>query len=98
MEQLDAAAPLPILLPTPATLQRQLRSTGELRLAHLGAPDEQWGDLLAHTLSLDSTQRVRLSGAAVEAWRAALEQRGVRSGRLQTGVVEDAGLRLELLR
>lgn len=98
VEQLDAAAPLPILLPTPATLQRQLRSTGELRLAHLGAPDEQWSDLLARTLSLDSTQRVRLSGAAVEAWRAALEQRGVRSGRLQTGVFEDAGLRLELLR
>ena len=53
-------------------LQRLLRSSGELRLAHLGAPDEQWGDLLARTLSLDSTQRVRLSGAAAEAWREAL--------------------------
>jgi len=78
VEQLDASTALPTLLPTPGTLLRQLRSAGELNLPQLGTPDEQWGDLLARTLSLDSTLRVGLVGAQAEAWRAELERRGVR--------------------
>jgi hypothetical protein len=98
VEQLDAAAPLPVLLPTAGTLLRQLRESGELHLAQLGAPDEQWAELLAHTLSLDSTLHASLAGAHAEAWQAELERRGVRRGRLQAGGSEDQGLRLKLLR
>jgi hypothetical protein len=96
-EQLDAGTPLPTLLPSAATLQRQLRHDGELRLA-LGAPEPQWGELLARALSLDSTQRVGLSGAQAEAWRVALEAQGVRGGRLQLLDGQGAGLHLQLLR
>ncbi|MDD0843666.1 DUF4892 domain-containing protein [Pseudomonas sp. Gutcm_11s] len=98
VEQLDARAPLAQLLPTPATLQRQLRSSGELKLPALGEPDEQWGDLLARTLSLDSTMRLSLNGKHAAAWQAELERRGVRSGRLQPGSAEGEGLRLQQLR
>lgn len=97
VEQLDASAALPVLLPTAGTLLRQLRTSGELNLP-LGEPDEQWGDLLARTLSLDSTLRVELSGAAAEAWRGELERRGVRGHRLQAGESAGEGLRLQQLR
>lgn len=97
-EQLDASAALPALLPTPATLLRQLRSSGELSLPQLGEPDEQWGDLLARTLSLDSTLRVGLSGASAEVWRTELERRGVRGNRLQISDPEGQGMRLQQLR
>jgi hypothetical protein len=98
VEQLDSARPLAQLLPTPGTLLRQLKSSGELNLAQLGEPDEQWGDLLARTLSLDNTLRVSLSGTHAAAWLAELERRGVRDRRLQAGEATGAGLRLQQLR
>lgn len=97
-EQLDGTAPLAQLLPTPGTLLRQLKSSGELNLAQLGAPDEQWGDLLVRALSLDNTLRVSLSGAHAEAWLAELESRGVRGRRLQLAATTGKGLRLQQLR
>ncbi|MBD9425627.1 DUF4892 domain-containing protein [Pseudomonas sp. PDM15] len=98
VEQLDAGTALPALLPTAGTLLRQLKSSGELSLPQLSAPDEQWGDLLARTLSLDSTLRVGLAGAQAEAWRTELERRGVRGNRLQVVASEGAGLSLQQLR
>jgi|SRR5690606_33122311 len=98
VEQLDAREALPVLLPTAGTLLRQLRSSGELNLMQVEAADETWADLLARTLSLDSTLRVALSGAQADAWRAELVQRGVRGNRLQVIDADAAGLRLQALR
>lgn len=97
-EQLDAATPLPDILPAAATLRRQLRQSGQLALPQLGEPDERWAELLANALLLDRTLRVSLNGPAAEAWRAALEQRGVRTSRLETGETEGSGLLLRMLR
>ncbi|OEC56850.1 DUF4892 domain-containing protein [Pseudomonas sp. ENNP23] len=98
-EQLDAAAPLGELLPTPATLLRELKSSGELHLPTLPAvPSEAWATLLARGLNLDSTLRVSLGGAGAEAWREALVGQGVRAARLELGTSREAGLHLEWLR
>lgn len=98
-EQLDANAPLGELLPTPDTLMRELKSSGELHLARL--PDEppaNWATLLARSLNLDSTLRVSLAGPGAEAWREALVGQGVRAARLELGEGEEPGLHLILLR
>lgn len=97
-EQLDAATPLPLILPAPATLLRLLRQSEQLALPKLGEPDEPWAELLANTLLLDRTLRVSLNGSTAVAWRTALEQRGVRSSRLETGETEGSGLLLRMLR
>lgn len=97
-EQLDAASALAPVLPVAATLLRQLREQGELALPNLGAPDAAWSELLARTLSLDSTLRISLSGPAAAAWRVALEQQGVRATRLEQGDVTGSGLLLQPLR
>lgn len=98
VEQLQAAAPLAAILPTPATLLRQLRDSGELRLVDLGEPAPDWLNLLARSLKQDSTLRVSLSGPTAAAWREALVEQGVRAARLELGAGEQAGLRLEVLR
>jgi hypothetical protein len=99
VEQLNASTSLGELLPSPATLLRQLRSDGVLALSGLGAePGEAWSALLAHSLNLDSTLRVSLTGAAAEAWRQALVEHGVRAARLELGESAGEGLRLEILR
>ena len=98
-EQFDAAAPLGELLPTSATLLRQLKSTGELDFAKLsGAPDETWLRLLSRGLNLDTGLRVSVSGPNAEAWRQALLKQGVRAARMETGSNEGSGLHIELLR
>ena len=97
-EQLDAAAPLADILPAAATLRKKLRQSGQLALPKLGEPDDTWAELLANTLLLDRTLRVSLNGASAEAWRATLEQRGVRASRLETGETEGSGLLLRMLR
>lgn len=98
-EQLDASAPLGELLPTPDTLMRELKSSGELHLARLPAePTEAWATLLGRCLNLDSTLRISLAGAGAEAWREALVAQGVRAARLELGDSKDAGLHLNLLR
>lgn len=99
VEQLDSATPLGELLPTPGTLLRQLRSTGELALPRLaGEPTPAWSELLARSLNLDSTLRVSLSGPHAEAWREALVQQRVRAARLELENSAAPGLRLKLLR
>lgn len=97
-ELFSADAPLPTVLPTPATLQRQLKSTGELRLPNQAEPSSEWVELLARSLNLDSTLRVTLSGAQAQAWRDALIEQRVRASRLEFGEAEVNGVRVNVLR
>jgi len=99
VEQFDAAAPLGDLLPTSATLLRELKSTGELDFPKLtGDPDEAWVRLISRGLNLDTTLRVSVSGPNAEAWRQALIGQGVRTARMEAGSVDGAGLHIQLLR
>ncbi len=99
VEQFQASAPLGELLPTSATLLRELKSTGNLNLPMLnGAPKEPWTTLLSRGLNLDSSLRVTVSGAQSEAWREALINNGVRAARLETGTTQTLGLALDLIR
>jgi hypothetical protein len=99
VEQFDAAAALGDLLPTSATLLRELKSTGELDFPKLtDAPDDTWVRLISRGLNLDATLRVSISGAKAEAWRQALIGLGVRAARMETGSIEGSGLHFELLR
>jgi hypothetical protein len=99
VEQFQATAPLGELLPTSATLLRQLKSTGELDLPMLtAAPAEPWITLLSRGLNLDSQLRVTLDGQQAEAWREALTGKGVRAARLEAGDTRAAGLKIELIR
>ena len=97
-ELLNANAPLGEVLPTPATLQRQLKNTGELRLAKQVEPSAAWTELLARSLRLDSTLRVTISGAQAEAWRNALVEQRVRASRLELGEADVSGVQLNVLR
>ncbi|OLU29051.1 DUF4892 domain-containing protein [Pseudomonas sp. PA15(2017)] len=97
-ELLAADQPLAKVLPTPATLSRQLKSAGELRLPGQGEPRPEWTELLARSLNLDSTLRVSLSGANAEAWREALIEERVRAARLEIGESSGDGLRIDVLR
>nr|WP_093459201.1 DUF4892 domain-containing protein [Pseudomonas sp. NFR16] len=101
VEQMQASAPLGTLLPTSATLLRELKSTGKLDLPMLtGAPEDPWLTLLSRGLNLDSTLRIVLSGAQREAWLQALVDKGVRKARLEVGSKdnESPGLTLEVIR
>ena len=99
VEQFEAGAPLGELLPTSATLLRQLKSTGELSLPKLaGDPDDTWLRLISRGLNLDTTQRVTISGPKAEAWRQALIGQGVRAARMEAGSADSVGLRIDLLR
>ncbi|MCI1736819.1 MAG: DUF4892 domain-containing protein [Pseudomonas veronii] len=99
VEQIDAGTPLGELLPTSATLLRELKSTGELDFPALGAdPDATWLTLISRGLNLDTTLRVSLTGPHAEAWRQALIDKGVRAARLETGTEPAKGLHLHLIR
>jgi len=99
VEQFDASAPLGELMPTSATLLRQLKDTGELDFPKLnGEPLPVWLTLLSRGLNLDTTMRVSVSGPNAEAWRQALIGQGVRAARMETGSARAAGLHVELLR
>lgn len=99
VEQFQSSTPLGDLLPTSATLLRELKSTGELELPMLTAePQEPWITLLSRGLNLDSTLRVTLSGDQREAWRQALVAKGVRAARMEAGDRKNPGLTLELIR
>ena len=99
VEEFQASAPLGELLPTSATLLRELKSSGDLELPMLtGAPREPWITLLSRGLNLDSTLRVTLSGPQGEAWREALVKNGVRAARLEAGNKPTQGLTFELIR
>ncbi|MFI8608855.1 DUF4892 domain-containing protein [Pseudomonas sp. NPDC077649] len=97
-EQLDAEAPLGELLPTPATLLRQLRSDGLLQLPDAARADSAWAEVLARSLNLDSTLRVSLSGSQAQAWREALIAQRVREARLELGEGAGEALAVRLLR
>ncbi|MBK3511356.1 DUF4892 domain-containing protein [Pseudomonas sp. MF6747] len=98
VEQLDASA-LGDLLPTSATLLRELKSTGELDFPALGAePDATWLTLISRGLNLDATLRVSLTGPTAEAWRQGLIDSGVRAARMETGTGDAKGLHLHLIR
>jgi hypothetical protein len=97
-EQLDAEAPLGVLLPTPATLLRQLRTDGQLKLPEEAKADSAWVEVLARSLNLDSTLRVSLSGSQTDAWREALIGQRVREARLELGERSDETLSVQLLR
>ncbi len=86
------------MLPTPATLQRQLKSTGELRLVEQVEPSTAWVELMARSLKLDSTLRVIISGAQAEAWREALVEQRIRASRLELGEPDVKGVQLTVLR
>lgn len=99
VEEFQAGAPLGELLPTSATLLRELKSSGDLELPMLNdAPKEPWITLLSRGLNLDSTLRVTISGPQGEAWREALVGKGVRAARLEAGNKATQGLTLELIR
>ena len=99
VEQFDSAAPLGDLLPTSATLLRQLKSTGKLALPRLaGAPQDVWVTLVSRGLNLDSSLRVTVGGADAEAWRQALIAKGVRAARLEAGSGDKAGLFIDVIR
>jgi len=99
VEQVASASPLGELLPTSATLLRELRDTGKLDLPKLtGDPQATWVTLISRGLNLDVTLRVSLSGVSAEAWRQALMAQGVRAARLEVGNAVSSGLHIELLR
>lgn len=99
VEQFDAAAPLGDLLPTSATLLRQLKSTGKLVFPKLNAdPEDAWATLISRGLNLDGNLRVTLSGSKADAWRQALIAKSVRAARLETGTGDATGLVIELIR
>lgn len=92
-------APLGEVLPTPGTLLRQLRESGQLAFPTLGSPPaDAWVALLARTLNLDSTLRVSLGGEGSDQWQAALVRAGIRASRLVPGRAAGAGLNLEIVR
>lgn len=99
VEQFAANAPLGDLLPTPATVLRELRSTGKLDYPDLSAePPKTWVGLLARSLNLDSSLRVSLTGTQAQAWLDQLTAAGVRSARLEVGSQAADGLHVELIR
>lgn len=99
VEEFVAESPLGELLPTPATVLRELRDTGKLDYPDLaGEPIPAWVTLLGRSLNLDITLRVSLSGAQAEAWREQLGNAGVRVARLEVGNAQTDGLHVELIR
>ncbi|WP_260963004.1 DUF4892 domain-containing protein [Pseudomonas citri] len=99
VEQFEANAPLGVLLPTSATLLRQLKDTGVLDMPRLvGEPDDSWLRLLSRALNLDTGLRVSIAGPKAEDWRQALIDQGVRAARMETADDDTVGLHLELLR
>ena len=97
VEQLQASRSIADLLPTPATLLRELQSSNLLRLPGLPAePEERWVEVLAQTFRLNSTLPITISGANAAAWREALLDKGIKPARLQLGAGTAAGLLLEI--
>lgn len=99
VEKLQSGTPLGLIRPNPATLLRQLESTGELSLPLLPAePVEEWAGLLANVLRLDSTIRISLGGEGAAAWREALITERISARRLELDDNDEAGLHILLLR
>lgn len=98
VEEFVSDSPLGEIMPTAATVLREMRDTGKLDYPDLKAPQAAWVNLLGRSLNLDSTLRASLSGAEAGAWLEALVKAGVRSTRLEVGDAKTEGLHLELIR
>ncbi len=98
VEQMQAGRSLEEILPTPATLLRQLRDTDLLQFERLGAVRADWLQVLTRTLQQDSTLRVSLSGQAAPLWYEALIGQGVRTWKLELDEGDEPGLRIRRLR
>ncbi len=87
------------LLPTPTTLERQLRVDNRLSLARLtGEPDPVWVKLLVRALSQNSTMRISMAGEHASAWRDAMVEQGLRASRIELEAeYKQAGLLLQRL-
>ena len=92
-ERLKAAQPLPELLPSAATLLKELQRDGKLLLPALGrSPEQPWIGRLAAALALNGDVAVTLGGEQGPAWQSALREAGIRAPRLQTDGDRAAGL------
>lgn len=92
-ERLQAGQPLPELLPSAATLLKELQRDGQLLLPALErAPEQPWIARLAAALALNGDVAVTLGGDQADAWQRALREAGIRAPRLQTEASRAAGL------
>ncbi|WP_404436418.1 DUF4892 domain-containing protein [Stutzerimonas chloritidismutans] len=99
VEEFNPDEALGIILPNPATLLRQLKHTGVLRLPRLPQePTAEWGALLANVMRLDSTTRVLLQGKGAAGWYEALTQERVSARRIEAEATDEPGLHIKLLR
>ena len=100
VEAFKPDAPLGTILPNPATLLRQLKGSGELRLPRLPeVPTAEWRAVIANVFRLDSAIRVTLLGKGAAAWQQALtDEERIRAQRIATEVTNDQGLLIRLLR
>ena len=97
VEQLDASSSIADLLPNPATLLRELKSSSLLRLPGLPAePDQRWVEVLVRAFKLDTTLPLTISGPAAEQWRTALVKNGLRENRLFLGDSSGEGLQFDI--
>lgn len=97
-EQIASEQALGELLPTPATLMLELKTTSQLHFSHLPQePAGPWLSVIAEGLNHDTTVRVTLSGPHAEAWREALAAKGVRAARMELGDTGGEGLCIRYL-
>ena len=91
-ERLQASQPLPELLPTAATLLKELQRDGQLLLPALGKePAQPWIARFAAALALNGDVAVTLGGDQAVTWQNALRDAGIRAPRLQTDDGRAAG-------
>lgn len=84
IEYFNAEQSLSSLLPTPTTLERQLRIDNQLPLPRLtGEPELEWTKLLVRALNQNSTMRVSMAGQYASLWRDAMLDLGLRASRIE---------------
>lgn len=92
-ERLQASQRLPELLPTAATLLKELQRDGQLLLPALAKePAQPWIARFAAALALNGDVAVTLGGDQAVAWQNALRDAGIRAPRLQIDDGRAAGL------
>lgn len=96
-EQFTPATPvMEAILPTPATLIKQIDAEGYIAVPAFDLQDEDndlrtdWLDQLNRMLRTDRTLRVEIQGEQAQAFVDGLVDRGIRRERLQLGAVEPA--------
>ena len=84
IEYFRAEQALSDLIPTPTTLERQLRIDNQLHLPRLiGEPDLIWTKVLVRALNQNSTMRISLAGEHATLWRDAMLEQGLRASRIE---------------